>query len=224
MDGYLIGLHILSQDMWSVAATGARDGSIYNFLEKLQMGISSFRQREKRLKPLRSWPRALWKWKKRNKSWIGLLLLLLLLWLLLWLLLLLLLWLLLFLWLLLLLLLLLFRSPIHQLPPKKKKNNKKHNSYFLAHCPALMDYFSPVFFHPSLVPMGTFHPVVGPPPRRMPGLESWTKHQMPRAGEICASRCWRCSSSVVWSWCWIDFWYFSSLFNPIWGRRSLFLF
>ena len=31
------------KDMWSVAATGARDGSIYNFLEKLQMGISSFR-------------------------------------------------------------------------------------------------------------------------------------------------------------------------------------
>ena len=34
---------VLIQDMWSVAETGARDGSIYNFLEKLQMGISSFR-------------------------------------------------------------------------------------------------------------------------------------------------------------------------------------
>ena len=57
--------------MWSVAATGARDGSIYNFLEKLQMGISSFRRDEKRMKLLRSWPRALLGGRKRNKSRIG---------------------------------------------------------------------------------------------------------------------------------------------------------
>ena len=153
------------------------------------------------IKPLRSWPRALLTWKKGNKSWVVVVVVgggggggggdilniyplpthrFFL-----------------------------FRSPIAQLP-QKRKERQKNTGYFL-HTACTHGCFPLFLFHPQVKllwtchnddghPWATFHLVVGPPPRRMPGLESWTKHQMPRAGEICASRCWRCSSSVVWSW------------------------